>query len=104
MNPASICRRFVLIGLLTVAACGGDGGGSSASNVGTLAYVVTSCREVAGAATVQQELRILPRRGETVTAMSVGPWDRSRRTACAPRMDAIATPWPRDSVHFSVSG
>jgi len=71
MNPASICRRFVLIGLLIVAACGDGGGGSS--DVGTLAYVVTSCREVAGAATVWQELRLLRGETETLTVMSVGP-------------------------------
>jgi len=69
-----ICGRLALVGLLcAVAACGGDGGGSSASDVGTLAYVVTSCREVAGQATLQQELRIYHGAGETVTAMSVGP-------------------------------
>jgi len=72
---APICGRFTLVGLLlALAACGDDGGGgSSASDVGTLAYVVTSCREVAGQATLQQELRIYHGTGETVTAMSVGP-------------------------------
>jgi len=71
---APICGRFTLTGLLlALAACGDGGSGSSASNVGTLAYVVTSCREVAGVATVQQELRIFHGTGETVTAMSVGP-------------------------------
>ena len=74
MKLAPICGRFTLIGLLlAVAACGDGGDGSSASNVGTLAYVVTSCRETAGQATLQQELRIYHGTGETVTAKSVGP-------------------------------
>ena len=70
-----ICRTLALVGLLlALAACGGDGGGgSSASDVGTLAYIVSSCHEEAGAATLQQELRIFHGAGETVTAMSVGP-------------------------------
>ena len=50
----------------------GDGG-SSPSGAGSLAYVVTSCHEKAGVATLQQELRILHGDAETVTAMSVGP-------------------------------
>ena len=74
VNPVSICRTLVLVALLAFAACGDDGGrGSPASDVGTLAYVVTSCREVAGEATVQQELRIYRGDAGTVTAMSVGP-------------------------------
>jgi len=100
MNPAQICRTLTLVGLLAVAGCGDDGGGSSASNVGTLAYVVTSCREVAGVATLHQELRILRGETETVTVMSVGPlgpftsyglctvWGRARDTL-APRLGAF---------------
>jgi len=38
MKLTPICGRLALVGLLcAVAACGDDGGGSSASNVGTLA-------------------------------------------------------------------
>ena len=74
MKLAPICGRFTLTGLLLAAAACGDGGdGSSSSDVGTLAYVVSSCREVAGEATLQQELRIYHGDGGTVTAMSVGP-------------------------------
>ena len=66
--------RLALVGLLCfLAACGDGGGEASSSNVGTLAYVVSSCREVAGEATLQQELRIFHGKGETVTALSVGP-------------------------------
>jgi len=74
MKLTPICGRLTLVGLLsTLAACGdGGGGGSSASDAGTIAYVETFCREVAGAATMRQELRIY-HGGETVTAMSVGP-------------------------------
>ena len=96
MKLAPICGRFTLVGLLlALAACGDDGGGgSSASDVGTLAYVVTSCREVTGQATLQQELRIYHGKGETVTAMSVGPLGPLRQTSCARIGDAFANPWP----------
>jgi len=53
VTPASICRTCALAGLvLDLAACGGDGGGSSPPNgpaqVSTLAYVVTRCHEEKG--------------------------------------------------------
>jgi hypothetical protein len=49
--------------LLTCAACGGDGSsGAPSETVGTLAYVVTECRETAAGFVERQEVRI--RRGD----------------------------------------
>ena len=51
--PAFAFRPFALVGLLAVAACGSEGGGSSASpngpaQISTFAYVVTRCHEEKG--------------------------------------------------------
>ncbi len=60
--------------LLALAACGGGGDESAPpQRAGTVAYVVTSCRQISTDMTVQQELRIVRGEVEAVTAFTVGP-------------------------------
>jgi hypothetical protein len=58
--------------LLALAACGGEGQPSPAGT-GTVAYLVTSCRQTGGTMTLQQEVRILHGEAEAVTVLPVGP-------------------------------
>src|SRR5574341_685870 len=75
------CCSIVL--LLFLAACGGGEGGSPASEASTLAYIVTSCRQIGTDMTLQQDVRILRGEAEEVTAMSVGPLGPFPSVNCA---------------------
>ena len=56
-----LVRTSTLLTLLALSACGGGGGSgdSSPSDIGTLAYVVTECRDTAEGFSERQALHIL---------------------------------------------
>lgn len=58
--------------LLALVACGGEGS-SSPPATGTLAYVVTSCRQVGADMTIQQDIRVRRGEAEPETIASIGP-------------------------------
>jgi hypothetical protein len=68
--------------LLVLAACGGDEG-SSSGETSTVAYIVTSCRQMGAEMTVRQELRVLRGEAEEVTLLSVGPFGPFPSVPCA---------------------
>jgi hypothetical protein len=84
VRPVAIRGPLPLLGLLlALAACGDDGGGGPPSGAGTVAYIVTSCRQTGTDMTLQQEVRILRGDAEAVTVMSVGPLGPFPSLACA---------------------
>ncbi len=52
---------------------------------GTVAYLVTSCRQTAGTMTLQQEVRIMRGAAEAVTVLSVGPFGPFSGFGCVGR-------------------
>jgi len=75
VNPAWICRTFVLVGLLLdFAACGDDGnGGRPPQGPQTLAYALSQCTDGEAGATIRQALDVRHGDAEPVVVAAFGP-------------------------------
>ena len=70
-----LLRTSTVFTLLALAACGGggDGGGTAADEIGTLAYVNTTCRDDPAGFTLTQELRVQRGDAAPITVARFGP-------------------------------